>query len=305
MCRVLSFFGACLILAGCMSETSTQAVSSDGLPPPSLTGLSNPSKSFTPIEAVSSSSWRNRSEMRRSWEAAIVQLPREAAGGARTQMRHAAAVAPGTIPGRHPLVIYLHGCDGFGDWSMRYIDMFARRGYAVIAPASLARNRYPMSCNPDTLEGGLYNDAVRMRAADAEYAISEARKLSWIDPNNIFVVGYSQGATTAAYLRTPSGSPLAGRVIVANTCTNRWPAQSYHAGVNAPESEPVLALLGARDPWFVDNKWAKGNCGASLSKTNGSRNIVYASGAIAESHDLLDFPQGQSDVFSFLAANRR
>lgn len=307
MPRIFLFLVVALCLAGCLSQTSQtppSRVVTGALPPPSLTGLSNSSKSFTPWQNMSAASWRAPSEIRRTWDAAIVQLPRAEKGGVRTQMRHLAAAPTDTISGQYPLVIYLHGCDGLGAWSLRYMDMFAGQGYAVIAPASMARTRYPISCNPATNEGGLYDGSVRMRAADAEYTIAEARKLPWVDPENIFVVGYSQGGTTTAFLKTPGKPALAGRVIVANTCTNRWPGQRYHAGVNAPESEPVLALLGVRDPWFVNNQWAKGDCGASLSKTNGSKNVVFTSGAIANSHDLLDFPQGRAEVFAFMAANK-
>ncbi|MEM6891449.1 MAG: dienelactone hydrolase family protein [Pseudomonadota bacterium] len=270
-----------------------------------LNGLNNYTRTLTSFGAMRTSMYKNRSEMQRAWSAAVVYVPSVNGRTVKTHIRSIVRPGAAPIPGRYPLVVFLHGCDGLGTYSLQNIGHFVRQGYAVIAPASFARTNYPISCQPSTNEGGLFDDTVKMRVADAEYTLAQAKALPWVDSSNVFLAGYSEGATTTAQVRTNSKTRVNARVIIANTCTNRWPAQRYRSGVKAHASEPVLALLGARDPWFVNNKWAKGDCGASLSKSNGSRNIVYTSGAIANSHDLLDFRQARNTIFQFLAANRR
>ncbi|MEO0566327.1 MAG: dienelactone hydrolase family protein [Pseudomonadota bacterium] len=270
-----------------------------------LNGLNNYTRNLTSFDAMRTFMYKNRGEMQRAWSAAVVFVPSVNGRTVKTHIRSIMRPGAAPIPGRHRLVVFLHGCDGLGTYSLQNIGHFVRQGYAVIAPASFARKNYPISCDPTTNEGGTFNETVKMRVADAEYTLAQAKALPWVDSSNVFLAGYSEGATTTALVRTNSKTRVNARAIIANTCTNRWPAQKYKNGVKAHASEPVLALLGARDPWFVNNKWAKGDCGVSLSKANGSRNIVYTSGAIADSHDLLDFRQARNTIFQFLAANTR
>ena len=71
--------------------------------------------------------------------------------------------------------------------------------------------------------------------------------------------------------RVPS-IPFEPRIVEGWTCQAGW---YDYAGINAPESEPLLTLVGSKDPWFRDD-WSQGSCGRFLSKSNGSRSVVYS-----------------------------
>ena len=103
------------------------------------------------------------------------------------------------------------------------MDVFAQSGFAVIAPASFARKKYPKSCDPVKKIGGLYRAVLKMRQLDALHAIREARKLSWVDPDNIFLMGFSEGGIVSATLSIESGQSVRARVIEGWTCRAGWP----------------------------------------------------------------------------------
>ena len=83
-------------------------------------------------------------------------------------------------------------------------------------------------------------------------------------------------------------------------CHAGW---TEYAGINAPESEPVLTLVGAKDPWFR-NHWNQGSCGRFLSKSNGSRSVVYSKGRLSTRHELLEAREVQQTVLDFLDSHR-
>jgi dienelactone hydrolase len=136
-----------------------------------------------------------------------------------------------------------------------------------------------------------------MRQNDAGYAIEKARQLTFVDGKNIFLVGLSQGGiTTATFTAKNELQKVNARVVEGWTCHADW---SEYAGINAPESEPVLTLVGSRDPWY-QNPWTKGDCTEYLSKTNGSKSVVYRRRFLSTQHELLDFKKPKREVLKFL-----
>ncbi|MEM9471448.1 MAG: hypothetical protein AAGA00_05785, partial [Pseudomonadota bacterium] len=69
-------------------------------------------------------------------------------------------------------------------------------------------------------------------------------------------------------------------------------------GVNASASEPVLALVGTKDPWFQTN--SRGDCQPFLNPNNGSRSIVYRDEPLANRHELMEFNSPKREVMQFL-----
>ena len=261
-------------------------------------GLNNQTKQFTPNSEMSAADWSSLSELHRTWHAALVRIP------------HNHKVFVGQISdlpledlpvkAKLPTVIYLHGCSGI--WWKTYIrlDFFAENGFAVIAPASFARSKYPKSCDPATKRAGLYRETLKMRQYDALNAIKYARQLDWVDARNIFLVGFSEGGITSATVSTDFDSGVNARVIEGWTCHAGW---SEYRGANAPISEPVLALVADQDPWF-QNSWTRGSCGRYMNSENGSRSVVYSTGSLKAKHSLLDDSDVQNRVLEFLQAHR-
>jgi dienelactone hydrolase len=264
-------------------------------------GLGNAAKTFTAAAEMTPADWSDPAEMARAWDAALVRVP--GADGGFTVSTTAALAAGGKPPaGGWPTIIYLHGCSGVWEGTLRRVGFFAANGFLVIAPASMARAKYPMSCDPVARTAGLYRDTLKMRQFDAGYAIEMARKLPQVDPDNIFLVGLSQGGiTTATFAPSGPAQKLRARVVEGWTCHAGW---REYAGVNAPDDEPVLTLVGEMDPWF-QNDWTRGDCGRYLDPGNGSRSVVYRDEPLTATHELLDFPEPRREVLDFLDARMK
>lgn len=265
------------------------------------TGLHNSTKAFTAPAQMSERDWSNPGELERVWQAALVRIPRRDGSYLRFQMSD---VVSGAVPigERYPTVIYLHGCSGVWPGTYRRIDFLAESGFAVIAPASFARQKYPQSCDPERYRGGMYRGTLEMRQFDAGYAIVKAKMLSWVDSDNVFLMGLSQGGiTTATFFSDDPAAQVNARVVEGWTCNAGW---SEYRGVNAPETEPTLTLVGAEDPWFRSS-WTQGDCGGFLNPTNGSRSIVYGDGYLRTRHELLEDGGVQKTVLEFLRRHIR
>lgn len=146
-----------------------------------------------------------------------------------------------------PTVIYAHGCSGLlRDGNIqgghrRFIQLLARAGYAVIAPDSFARKGRPLSCDPKKkrgIPGAPHKRINRMRQAEIRYAAKRAREISWVDRDNLFLFGHSQGGTNAARY---DGSEFRAHIVSGSIC---W------GGVRVPKHIPVFAIYSKRDPWL-------------------------------------------------------
>ena len=264
------------------------------------TGLHNSSKIFTPPSEMKRSDWSDAAEMERTWLAARVRIPKPGGAYIRATMEELLGGSH-TIAGTWPTVIYLHGCSGVWSGTYARINFLARNGYAVIAPVSFARKKYPRSCNTDRHQGGLYRSTLYMRQNDAGYAIAKAKALPWVDNHNVFLMGLSQGGiTTATFSSTDAEASVQARIVEGWTCHAGWPEYS---GLSAPETEPVLTLVGSKDPWF-QNRWTKGDCTKFIEPSNGSKSVVYSTGYLSGRHELLESREVQETVLEFLEQHR-
>jgi len=260
------------------------------------TGLNNSTKAFTDPSNLAWEDWEDRSELERTWQAAIVRIPKGDGSYIATQMKDLAKNS--TLFGKqHPTVIYLHGCSGVWENTHQRLNFFAENGFAVIAPVSFARKKYHQSCNTRTNNGGMYSGTLHMRQLDAGYAIEMAKNLSWVDSDNVFLMGHSEGGiTTAAFIAANMKQTVNARVIEGWTCHH---GRSRYRGIKAPKSEPTLALVGSDDPWFQSSR-SKGHCGSYLDRSNGSQSIVYREGYLSKEHQLMTDPTVRMAIIKFL-----
>jgi dienelactone hydrolase len=245
-------------------------------------------KGGTPHAEMKPEDWADPGELKRTWEDAKVRIPIDT-GVIKATMMNLRNVPKGK---KFPIVIYMHGCNGFWTGTDRRVDFLAKLNFASIAPNSFARKKAPTSCNPLKHKGGMYRPTLVMRQNEAGYAIREARKLSWVDSENIFLMGLSQGGITTA---TFSGEPVRARIIEGWGCHAGWP--EYH-GLNAPETEPVLSLVSDKDPWFR-NPVLQGDCGEFMLN-DASESVVFKSGSLRYRHELLEYPKVKQILKNFL-----
>ena len=261
--------------------------------------LGNSGKKFTPAANMSHKDWGNPEELERVWQASFVRIPRVNGEILKSTIADLDTSAI-NFAKKIPTVIYMHGCSGYWAGTIRRIDFLAANGFAVIAPPSFARKKYPKSCDVNLNQGGFYRDTIRIRQNDAGYAIQQAKKLPWVDDNNVFLMGLSEGGiTTATFFSKDKNKSVNARVVEGWTCTSTW--NEYH-GVKAPKSEPVLSLLGEKDPWF-QNPYTNGECTKFLNKRNGSQSIVYRKGNLSYRHELLEDNRVKESVINFLKSH--
>lgn len=262
--------------------------------------LDNSTRTFTPAAEMRSADWNDPQELERVWQAALVRIPDSDGGHIETTVEelHTLQFVQGK---RFPAVVFLHGCSGIGKGTHTRINFLAANGYAVIAPPSLARKKYPQSCDPENFRGGLYRDTLKMRQFDAGYAIEKTKALGWVDARRVYLVGLSEGGITAATFRSQSGkASVRARVVEAWTCHAGW---DEYRGINAPADEPVLTLLASEDPWF-QTPTTRGECTGFLDPGNGSKSVVYTEADLSQRHALLEDERVQAEVLEFLAKHR-
>lgn len=258
-------------------------------------GLHNSTKVFAQPGDMNRSDWTDPAEMRRAWNAAIVNVPGKDKNSIEATVSE---LQDGKFKfdRKLPAVVYMHGCSGFWPGTHMRTKFLAENGYVVVAPASLARKKYPRSCEVDSYTAGMYRQTLKMRQADAGYAIEQVRKLPFVDGDRIVLMGLSQGGITAATFKPQNKQQkVRARIIEGWTCHDNWPEYN---GVRASASEPVLALVGTRDPWFQDT--SQGDCQPFLNPNNGSASIVYSNEPLAGRHELMEFSSPKREVVHFL-----
>jgi dienelactone hydrolase len=145
-------------------------------------------------------------------------------------------------PGRHPVVILLHGCGGIGNgenmrrWSSRLDEW----GYASLTLDSFAARHVRNVCAPEDQPKVTGID----RAGDVLNAAMALRDAAGIDPTRIGVVGFSHGGATAVTLTRKAFEAYSPGLIKVSV--------NYYGPCRQPEfhgTTPLLALSGDADNW--------------------------------------------------------
>lgn len=176
--------------------------------------------------------------------------------------------------GPFPAIVILHDCSGLGPRSSgaprRWADELVPQGYVVMLPDSFTPRGFDRGVCLATISGReRANNYVR--AADAYGALAALRRLPYVDPTRIGVMGGSHGgSTTLAALAAPvrDDDPLAeskahgfaAAIALYPRCDAHYGAwsilrqggargpMSAHFGTYRPVS-PLLILSGALDDW--------------------------------------------------------
>jgi len=137
-------------------------------------------------------------------------------------------------PGRHPAVIEMHGCGGFGPLDVVVADVLKSFGYVALALASLGDD---VACNsPD---GGL------AEAFDAYAALDWLVQQSYVDPDRVGLIGFSMGggaaldAVTSGVIESKKPHRFRTAIAYYPWCKNR----------DGSTTVPTLILIGDQDDW--------------------------------------------------------
>ncbi len=241
----------------------------------------------------------SRPDLERTWHEAIVVLP--AAPGQEplvTMMDSPVLAAGGDARGRRdgfPTVIYMHGCTGPGD--REFLKRLGDAGFAVIAPDSFARRYRPLQCDPRSKTGGYNLFVYEFRLAELAYALDRIDGLAWVDKDNLFLIGSSEGGVAAALYR---GDEFKARVITQWSCNGA----AIVRGIAAPPAEPILAIVHADDPWYAPDRTRgqSGHCGDFMAGRPSSRSIVIAGSG---RHDIFKDGRNVEAILAFLERHRR
>lgn len=177
---------------------------------------------------------------------------------------------------RWPVVVFLHGCNGYGFYTQPVAEHYMALGAVVVAPDSMKRPGRIAMC-------GSGNMAYRanLRKEEARYAAERLAALPWVDPERIVLAGQSEGGNSvAAY----SGGQFAAHIITGVSCRHNGGA------VSAPAGTPVLAIKGADDTTYPDGRCAVGRT------VGGSRSIVFPD----RGHQVLTSPEAREAIETFL-----
>jgi dienelactone hydrolase len=173
-----------------------------------------------------------------------------------------------------PAALFLHGCSGLIRGGIGYRILLMTKGYAVFEPDAFARPGY--SCDSSSLA---------MRRDEIVYALSQIRKLPWVDQDRIVLMGNSQGGRAVARWNEPG---FAAHVMLAASCKMR--SDTGQRSPLAPEGVPVLSVIGSKDDYFAGKE-------CKITRTVGGSKAVVILDA---GHDIMGRPELKNAVGTFL-----
>lgn len=230
-----------------------------------------------------------QSDLERTWGAAQVWLP-----------GMVVAVSPADIPanlGARAAVVYAHGCEGPSRITTASARFLAEQNLLVVAPDSFARRDKPQSCDPAIPLGGMHRAVLGWRHAELRFAMERLAKLPGTQDLPIVLMGHSEGGIAVATMTAP-GAAL--RIVEGWTCHAGWPE---YRGLNAPSGQPVLALVGEKDPWFRV-PILSGDCGRFMPADAPMRSVVFRSpDYLAARHWLSSDRDVQRTILDFISDN--
>jgi len=161
----------------------------------------------------------------------------------------------------------MHGAGGLSYRSSGDLDIAIDAGLVVIALNSYARDR-PKNPGVDlnyTCPGGecwpIARQIFDLRTAELSHALKQVRKLPWVDQNNLFGWGHSEGGyTMAAY----PGNIFKARIITGTGCAWGFEAE-----------EPALAVISRDDPYVARHRLEHTRPSTCLKVSGNASNLTY------------------------------
>lgn len=153
-------------------------------------------------------------------------------------------------PGRHPAVVVLHGCGGFGTYDVVAADVLKSYGYVALALDSLGETNV-------CIQGGDVAEAF-----DAYAALDWLARQDFVDPDRIAILGFSMGGiATLDSVETGPGAIEKIEKRHFRAALAYYPNCLQRAGVM---TVPTLILVGDKDDWTPASR-----CRDMMARRNG------------------------------------
>ena len=209
---------------------------------------------------------RTLSPVEMTWAGASVYVP---AGGADNHTSCEGTMGESNVqscfegaklPKSKLIVIYLHGCDGM---NASGLELLRRLGQMYVAPNSFQRPGRSADCAVSSDKKGI----VRMRLEETDYAIEKIRANPNLKDARIVIMGFSEGAVTAALHRAKGEI---GKIIIGWSCHS---ADPWFDGIRGDINIPVAAIEGSNDH-YTQNSSNRGNCGTFIPTATSSFSLI-------------------------------
>jgi dienelactone hydrolase len=236
----------------------------------------------------------NPDQLQRVWNNTLVIMPQNP-GGISGRAINIDAMVDRYKPIKHPAVVFLHGCAGLHMTSPQISKMmraFADAGYVVFAPNSLDRPHDPYCtgvANPSNTDVYM----ISKRLGELLMVRERIREFDWVDQDNVFAAGHSQGAWAISQY---AGTEFRGLAMMGYPCTYSKFLNALE-GVQAPTSVAAISVFGDKDEWYPMLDLRREHCSASRSMTKyENRKSIVLPGVM---HDVSADPRSMLEIVAF------
>jgi len=196
---------------------------------------------------------------------------------------------------RIPTVLYMHGSSGLfkGDVYRRYI--VEEVGALFFAPNSFKIKDRPTYKSPTKHKK--YLKVHKIRQAEIEHTVHKFKELDFIDNDNLFLMGNSEGGLAAAIYKCKQ---FKGRIVTAFSCESSYFGENFKLG--STKEEPFLNIIGTHDQFFskkseLNKKYQVEGHGINALKKYTNAKIVILSQTM---HDITTNVYVKDEIVSFL-----
>lgn len=173
---------------------------------------------------------------------------------------------------KYPTLILMHGCNGIKNTERHWSTLFNEMGFVTILPDSFAIPGRTSGCGSNYTISGNYEVINKIRRTEATYVIAKLQEKDWVDKNNIFIMGHSEGGNAMTFL---TDERLKGIIFSGNPCKISYYMRNSKI--------PILAINWSNDPWVGSMGLCKDNWG---DQVNATQIILEGSGHETSSNEI-------------------